>query len=283
MQFKNKFYEEFSDYIFKHTGIHYAEANYYQLDARINKLMKFLETSDENDVLKAIQGGAVKDQRVHQMIVDLATNNETYFFRDPGVFNTIKSELVPQWLEKIDQGGRVSVWSCASSSGQEIYSIMMNIEEKRPGAIEKGFEFKATDISNSILEKAKAGVYSQLEAQRGLPILMLTKYFKQTDSSGWQIRENFPSKVNFSNFNLLTGSYPTGQFDLICCRNVLIYQKKENKAMVLEKLYQSLKPGGILLLGNTENTFGLNKDFVGQTIGGVAMFQKPLDENKGAA
>ena len=278
MQFKTEFYQAFADYIFKHTGIHYAEANFYQLDARILKLMKFLDTDKEAEVLQALQAVSVKPA-VHQMIIDLATNNETYFFRDPVVFQSIQNELVPQWLAKLDKGESLRIWSAAASSGQEIYSVLMNIESQRPGAISlPGFQFRATDISQQILNKAKTGIYTQLEVQRGLPILLLTKYFKQTDKGEWQIDPRFSKAIDFSSFNLLLDPYPVNHFDLVLCRNVLIYQKKENKSLVLAKIYSALKPGGLLILGNTENTYGLNQDFVSQNLGGIAVYQKPSEQ-----
>lgn len=286
MQYDKNIYEAFADYIFKHTGIHYAEGNYYQLDARIEKLKKFMETDSEQDVLNAIKRPGGAEALIHQMIVDLATNNETYFYRDPAVFQSIKNELVPKWIEKMDRGESVSIWSSASSAGQEIYSIMMNFAESKPGILQNPkLKFRATDISSQILEKAKSGTYTQLEVQRGLPILHLTKYFSQNEAGDWQLKPEFTGKVDFSSFNLLTGFYPKNQFDMILCRNVLIYQKKENKSLVLDNIFEALKPGGLLVMGNTENTYGLSDKFKTESVGAVAMYKKPSieEEEKKAA
>lgn len=273
MQYKPELYKEISDYIFKFTGIHYAEANYYQLDARIGKLMKFLEVDNEDEILKRVKSSLQPD--AHQMIVDLATNNETYFFRDPVVFTQFRKEVLPGLKAKLEAGQEVNIWSAASSSGQEIYSILMAIEEEAPGLLDKKINFFASDISSQILQKAKEGKYTQLEVQRGLPIMLLSKYFKPGDDKNWVISEKFSSKVKFHSFNLLKDPYPVSKFDVVLCRNVLIYQKKENKSVILENICKALKPGGFLILGNTENTFNLTESFDSAKIDNVNFYKRP--------
>lgn len=281
MQYNDHIYKEIAAYIFKFTGIHYAEANFYQLDARIHKLMKFLETDRELDVLNCIRGTV--DPDAHQMLLDLATNNETYFFRDPVVFTEIRRNIVPMIKEKLARGEKVEIWSAASSSGQEIYSLMMALEEESPGLIDGNIEFHASDISSQILEKAKSGVYTQLEIQRGLPIMLLSKYFKPAEDKSWTINPKFSSKVKFKSFNLLTGSYPSKKYDLVLCRNVLIYQKKENKAKILEEIHSSLKEDGFLILGNTENTYGLTDKYHSAKLENVNFYLASEKDEKIAA
>lgn len=282
MQYNDDIYREIADYIFKHTGIHYAEANFYQLDARIHKLMRFLETEEEQEVLNCIRGVVHPD--AHQMIVDLATNNETYFFRDPVVFTELRKGVLPRIKEKLDRGEKVEIWSAASSSGQEIYSLMMAFEEESPGILSKNIVFHASDISSQILEKAKQGVYTQLEAQRGLPILLLSKYFTPADEKSWKIKPEFSAKIQFHSFNLLTGRYPVNKYDLVLCRNVLIYQKKENKTKILDWIHSSLKSDGILVLGNTENTYGLTDKFYSAKIDNVNFYSaSEIKQEKAAA
>jgi chemotaxis protein methyltransferase CheR len=257
MQFDKELYKGLSHYIFKHTGIHYPENNYYQLDNRISKLMKFLNIENQDLLLKKLHGPM--DIDLHQLTVDLATNNETYFFRDPQVFRELLNEFGPKIKAKLDAGQKLRVWSAACSTGQEVYSFLIGLEENYPGIIDNPLlEVSASDISSMALKQAKSGIYNQLEAQRGLPILYLTKYFKNNkENQTWQIDQKFINKVKFEKMNLFKDNFEPNGFDIIFCRNVLIYQTKENKIKILEKLSKALNETGILILGNTETTSNL--------------------------
>ncbi|MFK8139061.1 MAG: protein-glutamate O-methyltransferase CheR [Bdellovibrionales bacterium] len=272
MLFKEHQYEFFASYIFEHTGIHYQESNYFQLDSRIKNLLKFLECDCVDKLITEFK--TKKDKASHQMLIDLATNNETYFFRDPVMFSGLRKSVYPIIKEKLESGGDYRVWSAACSSGQEINSVIMSFLEEDPAILGKKIQFDATDISSEILDKARSGIYTQLEVQRGLPIMMLSKYFEPETERTWRAKANLKqANVNFSEFNLLTGHFPVKKYDLIFCRNVLIYQKKENKSQILEKLSQALRPGGLLIMGNTENTHGLTESFENAQFPGVSFYQ----------
>lgn len=260
MQFDDSLYKKVADYVFQHSGIHYPPENYYQLDSRIQKLIKHLEMESTADLTRVLSGPL--DSKTHQVLIDLATNNETYFYRDPIVFQELVQYFVPMIKQKLDRGEMVNIWSSAASTGQEIYSFLMSLENAIPGITDsKLLNVVATDISENALAKAKAGEYSQLEVQRGLPIRDLTRYFVQSeDKKTWKIKESLVSKVKFSNLNLLTSNFENSKFEIIFCRNVLIYQTRENKAMILDKMAKALRPEGVLVLGNTENTYNVTDE-----------------------
>lgn len=252
-------YQFFSKYIFEHTGINYTEQNFYQLESRLKNLKGQLGVETIEEVYAKYQGNVSQD--LHLMLIDLATNNETFFFRDTKLFNSLFEEIIPSIINAPDFNGTVNIWSAACSSGQEPYSILM-------GLMERGFDFSkakinilATDIDKSILAKAKSGEYGIIEVQRGLPILMLTKYFDQIDDQKWELKDAVKSKVTFSHFNLLNGHFPLNTYDIVLCRNVLIYQAKENRQKILEKIFDSLKLDGKLILGNGESLIGIPLDF----------------------
>ncbi len=135
-------------------------------------------------------------------------------------------------------------------------------------------EIKASDIDQEVLLKCKSGIYNQAEIQRGLPIQFLTKYFDQIDLTTWSINNQIKSMLNFFHFNLLSGSYPANEYDIIFCRNVLIYQSLENKTKVINNLYNSLKPNGYLVLGGAENLIGIKSNFKTVAVEEFAVYHK---------
>jgi chemotaxis protein methyltransferase CheR len=190
-------------------------------------------------------------------VVEAMTTNETFFFRDRTPFDLFRDVLLPRCLASLSGSRRIRIWCAAASSGQEPYSIAMLLQEAAARLAGWQVEIVATDLSTEVLERAKAGLYSQFEVQRGLPIQFLMKYFAQTGER-WQIAAPIRAMVEFKPLNLIQGFAQLGGFDVIYCRNVLIYFDAPTKSDVLRRLAQAVNPGGAVLLGAAETVIGLS-------------------------
>jgi len=201
-------------------------------------------------------------------IVEAMTTNESFFFRDIKPFEQFKDFVLPTLMKLRAQRRLIRIWSAACSSGQEPYTLAMMLAEQKAALTDWTIEILATDLSQEILEKAQAGLYSQFEVQRGLPIQLLVKYFKQ-QGDRWQIDDGLHSRVRFKQFNLLDDPAVLGGFDVIFCRNVLIYFDQPTKSQVLDRLVRVLAPDGFLYLGGAETVLGISDRF------------RPVPENRG--
>ncbi|OUR96375.1 hypothetical protein A9Q84_08460 [Halobacteriovorax marinus] len=263
-------YKFFADYIYNHSGMTYLEKDYYRLETRLRSLVKLFELKSVNEVFDLYQGSVTPD--MHAVLINISTNNETYFFRDIVPFKILTEYLIPN-IQETKAVGTINVWSAAASTGQEIYSILMSLSEKYPDLLSK-MTFEASDISCEALDKAKLGLYNGLDVQRGLPIAQLMKYFEQLSDENWQVKQEFTRKVNFFKFNLLKEEYPKAKYDIIYCRNVLIYQDMPNKQLIVNKLYASMKPGGYLVLGNGESFIGLETKLKRETFNNLTVYRR---------
>jgi chemotaxis protein methyltransferase CheR len=224
---------------------------------------------------KGIQG------QFKQLLLDIATNNETSFFRDPKMFKSFEQLLKNHGTELAYRNLRI--WSAASSTGQEALSLAMLIQEynlKNSSKIQ--FSIVGTDISERVLTKAKAGTYSQLEVQRGLPSPYLIKYFKKDDSDFWIANRELTRDIEFKKQNLKEPFIQLGDFDFIFCRNVLIYQNVEGKKEILSRMTSMLRPGGHLILGSGESLLGLSTDYEQENIDGAIFYRKKLETSQAA-
>ena len=250
----------FANYIEKESGIIYAEHNYYQLQNRledISKLMGFSNIEHLHEAAKVeIQGP------LRQFLIDFATNNETSFFRDTNLFKAIENQVLTPLLEKNGPDQNLRVWSAASSTGQEAVTLAILIHEfnlKNKCAF--NFTILGTDISERALTKAREGTYTQLEVQRGLPTPLLVKYFKKTGDDRWQVKPEISKHLEFKKMNLKTPFPTLPSFQLVLCRNVLIYQAVEAKSVIIERISDEIAPGGFLALGSGESLIGLSTRF----------------------
>jgi chemotaxis protein methyltransferase CheR len=201
-------------------------------------------------------------------VVEAMTTNETFFFRDKVPFDHFREKIMPEIIKARASRKSVRIWCAAGSTGQEPYSLAMCLKEM--GAALSGWrlEILATDLSQEVIEKSKAGIYSQFEVQRGLPIQMLVKYFKQTGEL-WQINADMRAMVQHRQLNLLHDFSQLGVFDVIFCRNVLIYFDQETKVNIFNRLAKVIEPDGFLVLGAAETVVGLTDVF------------KPFPERRG--
>jgi chemotaxis protein methyltransferase CheR len=192
--------------------------------------------------------------------IEAMTTNETLFFRDDAAFAHLRDVSLPQ-LRQARQGTRLRIWSAAASTGQEAYSLAMLLAEARPPCTATSVEILATDIARGPLARAEAGLYSQFEVQRGITAARLAQHFVR-EADGWRVRPNLRSMVRCQNWNLLNDPAPLGRFDIVLCRNVLIYFDGPTRARVLARLGEALASDGFLYLGGSETLLERQDGFV---------------------
>jgi chemotaxis protein methyltransferase CheR len=193
-------------------------------------------------------------------VVEAMTTNETYFFRDKTPFENFRSTVLPAVMRARPNSRYIRIWCAAASTGQEPYSLAMLLKEMGREIDGWRIDIFASDISNEVLEKARQGVYSQFEAQRGLPIHLLIKYFTQIGDL-WQIAPAIRSMVRYHQVNMLSDFAHLGMFDVVFCRNLLIYLDQGAKAGLLDRLAQSIYTDGYLVLGAAETVVGVTDSF----------------------
>jgi chemotaxis protein methyltransferase CheR len=261
----------FANVIEAELGIVYVEANYYQLEHRLQNIATQLGFADLPALHNAAKLGIAG--QLKSLLLDLATNNETSFFRDNSIFKALSEAIIPAVL-KAGPKKSIELWSSASSAGQEVYSIAMEIDQARIATPSlPPLHVLATDVSETILKRAQSGAYSQLEVQRGLPARLMIHYFDKNDQDQWVVKDSLRKGLTFKKLNLLHDWGNIGPFDVVFCRNVLIYQGVENKTKIIKRIWSSLNPGGFLILGAAESLFGLSQDF-DQLVHGPAVYYR---------
>ena len=264
----------FARFIETELGIVYAEHNYFQLQNRLEDIARLMGVANLQTLHEQAKKGIAGHFR--QLLLDVATNNETSFFRDPNVFKAMESTLIPDVVAKAGTN-KIRIWSAAASTGQEALSVAMLIEEwafKNFKQVQ--YHITGTDISERALTRAKSSNYSQLEVQRGLPAPLMVKYFTKDDQDRWTAGEKLTKNVTFKSQNLKE-PYPfTEKFDVVLCRNVLIYQSVEGKKAILERITQTLRPDGYLIMGSGESLMGLSEDYDKVAVDGAVIYRKKV-------
>ncbi len=249
----------FADFIHKEIGIVYSPQVYFQLEQRLEKIAVYLGLQTADQVYdKAVTEGITGDFK--QYMLDIATNNETSFFRDPKVFEAIEKHLLPGLLKENPRAFSFRIWCAAASFGQEPYSIAMLVHEfmkKNPG--HPRIEILATDVADHALKRCKEAKYNQIEVQRGLSAPRLVQYFKNDGDGYWSLKPEIKNLVEFRKQNLLDPFTGIGAFNILLCRYVLIYQNTEKKAEIFQRLEKAIAPRGFLVMGASESAFGLSK------------------------
>jgi chemotaxis protein methyltransferase CheR len=200
------------------------------------------------------------DAALTRAVTEAMTTNETLFFRDVKPFEQFRRAVLPGLIKQRRDSRTIRIWCAACSSGQEPYSLAMVLREEQ--ALLQGWKVQVlgTDINSEMIQRARAGLYSQFEVQRGLPIQMLVKYFTQIEDK-WQISQAIRDLVEYREFNLLHDPRVLGQFDVVFCRNVLIYFDQASKTQILDRLAHIMPADGILYLGGAETVFGVTERF----------------------
>jgi chemotaxis protein methyltransferase CheR len=259
-------FDLYRDLLKEKSGLTLTPDKSYLLDSRLTPVARKHNFANLEAMTMALR--AMPPADLIKDIVEAMTTNETSFFRDSKPFDQFRDVVIPHLLKTRGGMKKARIWCAAASTGQEPYSLAMVIKEnaaKLPGWT---FEIIATDIDTAVLDTAKKGDYSQFEVQRGLPIQMLMKYFEQKGDR-WHIKQEIKSMVQYKPFNLLTPMAALGKFDLIFCRNVLIYFDRETKAAVLNNMAGLLPEDGFMFLGGAETVLGITDAF------------KPLENSRG--
>ena len=245
-------FEAFRNFLQDACGILLGDNKQYLVTSRLGKIMAQQNLSSLTDLMKAMQ----RNPRcgLKEAVVDAMTTNETLWFRDVHPFNILENRVLPEIARK-QKAEPLKIWSAASSTGQEPYSISMVLEEfkkKHPGSFRMGEKILGTDISASALATARSGTYEMLAIGRGLSKDRLTKHFVQTGEGRWKVNPSIQKRVEYRMMNLLHSYSMLGRFDVVFCRNVLIYFSADLKKDILTRIHASLKPGGYLFLGASE-------------------------------
>ncbi|MEJ1160895.1 CheR family methyltransferase [Prosthecomicrobium sp. N25] len=221
--------------------------------------------------------------QLQEAVVEAMTTNESFFFRDKVPFEHFTQVMLPHMLQARAKDRRLRIWCAAASTGQEPYSLAMCLKEAEARLAGWRIEIIGTDISNEVLEKAKAGIYSQFEVQRGLPIANLLKFFKQTGEM-WQVSSELRSMIQYRRLNLLENFSSLGQFDIVFCRNVLIYFDNETKIDILTRIRRQMTEDAFLVLGAAETVVGLTDAFKPmQDRRGLYVINRPMERPQLAA
>ena len=253
-------FDVYKDLLKQSSGLVLTQDKSYLIDSRLNPIAKKWGYADIAAMTNVLRGVPPKD--LVKDIVEAMTTNETSFFRDSKPFETFKDIVLPYYKDKQTASKRLRIWCAASSSGQEPYSLAMILKEESAQMPGWNFEIVATDISEEILDQAREGKYSQFEVQRGLPITLLMKYFTQTGDQ-WTINDDIKKMVQFKYFNLLENMAALGKFDIVFCRNVLIYFDPETKKSVMENISRQMEEDGFFFLGGAETVLGITDAFEG--------------------
>jgi len=219
---------------------------------------------------------------LHDQVVDALTTNETTFFRDYNPWESLRTLVMPELLARKERTRTLAIWSAGCSSGQEPYSIAMSIREHFPELLTWQLSILGTDISGSVLDRARAGRYGQLEVNRGLPAHLLVRHFTRAGME-WEIEEPIRRMVRFEHHNLNDAWPSMPPFDLVLMRNVMIYFETEAKRQVLAKMHDQLAPHGYLLLGASETTYSLSDDFIREPDGRTAWYRPVRTDPVGGA
>ncbi|MBS0245174.1 MAG: protein-glutamate O-methyltransferase CheR [Proteobacteria bacterium] len=251
------------------SGLMLAAEKQYLAESRLLPVARKFNIASLGDLVQQIR--LMPGSPLAVATVEAMTTNETFFFRDKLPFDHFRDTILPALTGARERDKRIRIWCAAASTGQEPYSLALIIKEmlqKQPALAAFRFDILATDLAGEVLERARAGVYSQFEVQRGLPITLLLKYFTQVGET-WQIASDIRAMVQFRPLNLLNDFSPLGRFDVVFCRNVLIYFDQPTKIDVLTRLARQMPEHGYLALGAAETVVGLTDAF------------KPLTEKRG--
>ena len=239
------------------SGLDLSSDKQYLVESRLIPLARKAGLAGLDELVQKVRSGSVL---IGDEVVDAMTTNETFFFRDKLPFEHLREAMLPELLTARANRRSIRIWCAAASTGQEPYSIAMCLKEMAAQLAGWRVEILATDISPTVLEKSRAGIYSQFEVQRGLPIQLLVKYFKQIGDV-WQINQDIRAMVQYRPLNLLQDFSILGKFDVIFCRNVLIYFDQDTKTQIFTRLAKSLESDGYLALGAAETVVGLTDAF----------------------
>jgi chemotaxis protein methyltransferase CheR len=241
------------------SGLVIGPDKQYLLETRLGPILKQHGLRDLDALAEQLRPGRAT-AALADRVIDAMTTNESFFFRDDKPFAHFRASALPRLHQARPAGARLRVWSAAASSGQEAYSLAMILAEQRVLLGARSVEILGTDLSREQIARAREGLYTQFEVQRGLPMQFLVKYFKK-DGANWRVNDAIRAMASFREWNLLNDPRGLGQFDVVFCRNVLIYFDQPTKTRVLEAIARQMAPDGVLYLGGAETVLGITSHF----------------------
>lgn len=258
------------DLVSARTAIQLDAGKEYLALSRLEPLARELGVGTVSNLVSAMR--AKQDSPLHQMVVEAMATNETSFFRDLHPFESLRTTILPALIARKATTRMISIWSAACSSGQEPYSVAITLREHFPQLADWSVRIMASDVSSSMIERARRGAYRQVEVNRGLPAHLLLKYFRRVGAE-WQVADEVRDMVTFRQLNLIEEWPTVAPMDLILLRNVLIYFAESSKRRVLERVQQVLGPEGLLLLGGAETPRIHGAAYVRESIDGTIWYR----------
>jgi chemotaxis protein methyltransferase CheR len=238
----------------EHSAIVLEPGKEYLVEGRLLPIAQKMNLGSVGDFITHLRSSP--SNGLHKQVIEAMVTTETSFFRDVHPFESLRTIVLPDLIKRRQDVRRIDVWCAASSTGQEPYSLAMLVREHFPQLVSWQFNILATDLSAEVLARARAGRYNQIEANRGLPISLLIKYFRQ-DGTTWELSEDIRRMVEFRELNLTKPLTIVPRVDLVFLRNVMIYFDVETKKAILGRVKNLLRPDGYLLLGGAETTMNL--------------------------
>lgn len=260
-------YKFLQAHVYEQTGIVLEDDKHYLFECRLAPIVRQLGLDSINDLCALLRQR--REPEVAHQVGEAMTTNETYFFREPSHYDAIRTVLLPRLRQERGDTRKLRFWSAASSTGQEAYSLGMTLLEEGLGGW--NIEILGTDIASRVLERARAGTYQQIEVNRGLPASLLVKYFSRSGLN-WQLRDAVRNLARFVKFDLRESMRAMGPFDLVFCRNVMIYFDAQTKRALLKELHGTMFRGAWLMLGGSENTSGIDEWFDRETVGNSTVY-----------
>lgn len=260
-------YRFLQEHVYAQSGIVLEKDKHYLFESRLLPIAARLGLGSIDELCAVLRDD--QKNELSRQVVEAMTTNETYFYRDPAHYAAIRSGLLPRLREQRREGRRLRFWSAAASTGQEAYSLAMTLLEE--AFADWDIQIMGTDFSARVIARARAARYQQIEVNRGLPVSLLIKYFTRAGVE-WQLHDEPRRLARFEEIDLRQNIRALGIFDLIFCRNVMIYFDSATRIKLLEQLRDCLEPGGWLLLGVAESANEITRWFDRQTIAGATVY-----------
>lgn len=251
-------YQFLTEYLLNSSGLSLGDGKEYLLESRLLPLAQSMDLTDVSALVEKLKNENTESLR--SSVTEAMTTNETSFFRDKTPFKEMADVLLPGLIKARQHEKRLRIWCVAASTGQEPYSIVMQIKESFPELDSWRIDILGTDIDTVALSRCQEGVYSQFEVQRGLPIQYLMKHFDQIEH-GWKVKPHLQENIRWQQMNLLNEFYNLGPFDIVFCRNVLIYFETKTKGQILDRISKTIRSDGYLYLGAAETVIGISNAF----------------------
>jgi len=260
-------YRFLQEHVYSQSGIVLEGDKHYLFESRLTPILGQLGLASINDLCALIK--ETRETGIGRQVVEAMTTNETYFFRDPAHYDAIRTILLPRLADERRDTKKLRFWSAAASTGQEAYSLAMLLLENGFG--DWNIQILGTDFSSQVLDRARSGNYQQIEVNRGLPASLLVKYFRRSGVN-WHLSEQVRRMVCFETIDLRNSMRALGPFDLVFCRNVMIYFDAITKKKLFKELHGTLFRGGWLLLGGSETALGTEEWFERRTAANALLY-----------